>query len=427
MPYNFDAAIKGGTTPQQITNYLTAQGRQKEAEEYFGKIQQPQSFLQKAGSDISESLKGSVDYAKSGFQQAASGGGNPLNLISGTGKVATGVVGAVGSLLAPVVKPIGQGLQKYADAVAGPVTEGISDPVQSFAQSKAGQATARVAEDVANYATFAGAVGGGMKPASAIKTGASDALKATTNATGKVLKNTGERAYGITIAPEERTAQAMLSNKAGLGPKPITEANTAARQGLVGTEFKLGVQAKKIQSDLWKNNIQPKLAAVKEKVDMKGFLGEVEKTIKKTADPTRRNDLIEALNKVKEDYKPVSKVKLEKLQDYKAGWAEFVPESSYKGKPIGSSLKAVHDVMADKARQIIKKAVGKEGSLAYDDYSNLYSIINSGVKSITGDPVAKSLSRNVWQLLMNKGITPAVTGAGKVLYKTGEALSKKAP
>ena len=65
--------------------------------------------------------------------------------------------------------------------------------------------------------------------------------------------------------------------------------------------------------------------------------------------------------------------------------------------------------------------MGEEGKQAYLDYGNLKSIRKSGIKSI-GDPAKKSLSRNVWEFVMDKAITPVATIAGKVLYRTGEGL-----
>ena len=399
------------------------------------------------GEIIGKAFKGGIEQVKEGVQQVGKGGTNPLsaagNLIEGVGKVGSGAIGAAFSPLAPAIEPtIGKAVSYAGEQISK------IPAVQKFAESKIGQGVARGAENVLNYANIAGTVGSGMvapKVGSAIKMGTNTAIEGVgniaskaTETTGRVLKKSGESAYGLTIAPEESTARALMSYDAKqptfMGRvknmlagtekeiKPITEANTAARKGLMGTEYQLGVQAKKLTNDLWTKEIQPKLKAIKGAVDMKSFIGDIEKQIKKVGDITRRNDLMTALEKVKEDYKNVSKVSAEKLQQYKEGWAEFVPESVYKGKPIGTSLKAVHDLMASKARQMFYKLIGEEGKTAYLDYGNLQSIIKSGLKSITGDPATKSLSRNVWSFIMNKAVTPVATVAGKVLYKTGEGL-----
>lgn len=256
--------------------------------------------------------------------------------------------------------------------------------------------------------------------------------------TGRVLKGVGEGAYGITVTPQESTKIAMQAYKAnqpslssrvqgffsgeGVGTKPITEAETAARRGLVGTEAELGVQAKKISGELWNKEISPKLDAVKGKVNMKSFTDEIEKEIEKTATGIRKEALREGLKAFKESYKNVSGVSLKKLQDYKEAWAEFLPDATYKGKPIANSIKEVHNLAAKKAREIIYKHVGEDGKQAYIDYGNLKSIAQAGIKNVDKDPVARSISRNAWEFVMNQAITPIATLGGKILYKSGSGL-----
>lgn len=383
---------------------------------------------------IAQAFKGGIDYTKQGLSQI-SHAHNSLDVLEGGLKTGSGLIGAAFSPTAPVIEPtFGAGINKIADKISN------IPQVQQFAQSQAGQTTSRVSENLANAGVIAGTIAGGLKtPQVAGMAGdvASGVAKAPLAGAGRVLKATGEGLYKTTISPEESTAQALLKYDAKQPTftgriknlvtgqqegKPVTEANTAARYGLAGTEYRLGVQAKQAQSSLWENIVKPKLAENKGAVNMKEFLGTIEKDINKIPDLTRRNALKEALQAVKEDYKNVGKINLEKLQDYKKGWAEFLPEATYKGKPIGTALKAVHDLMARKARSVIYKHIGEEGKQAYLDYSNLESIIKSGVKSLTGDPASKSISRNVWQFVMNKAVTPVVTIGGKVLYKTGEGL-----
>lgn len=256
--------------------------------------------------------------------------------------------------------------------------------------------------------------------------------------TGRILKGAGEGAYGITVTPQESTKIAVQAYKAkqpslssrvkgfftgeGVGAKPITEAETAARRGLVGTESELGVQAKKISGELWDNEISPKLDAIKGNVNMKSFIDEIAKEIEKTATGIRKESLREGLNAFRESYKNVSGISLRKLQDYKESWAEFLPDATYKGKPIANSIKEVHNLAAKKAREIIYKHVGEDGKQAYIDYGNLKSIAQSGIKNVGKDPVSRSISRGAWEFVMNQAITPIATIGGKILYKTGSGL-----
>jgi len=156
---------------------------------------------------------------------------------------------------------------------------------------------------------------------------------------------------------------------------------------------------------------------------MKDFFNQVEKEIiKNTKELGRRSALKEALGSLREQYQKVGSVSLPKLQEYKEGFAKFLPDSSYKGKPIGAALKEVQDISAKKAREIIYKFVGEEGKQAYLDWGNLQSIIEAGKKSVTGDAAKRSLGRNLWELIMDKAITPVATTMGKVLYRTGDGL-----
>lgn len=394
----------------------------------------PQESTPPEQGSISQAFQGGLDQFKKGKEQATNTS-NPLKKLQGGLNEASGLVSAAFSPLAPVTKYAGQAINGVADKISD------SPGLQQFAQTSAGLTAMDTAEFVGNTANLVGLLGGAKVPMKS-----APITEATTAGKGGVvsnaLKSAGESAYGLTVAPEKSTAQAIMryeskqptlatriKNLASgketeeVGDKPITEANTAARHGLIGTEEKLGVQGIRIKEKLWNNVLLPKLEAVKGKTNMKDFLGTIEKDIRKQGgDLTRKNALLQALDSVKQDYKNVSGITLKKLQEYKSGWAEFLPDSVYNGKPIANSLKEIHDMMASKAREIIYRNVGEDGKQAYIDYGNLESIIKSGEKSMTGDPVAKSFSRNVWEFVMNKAVTPVATTAGKVLYKTGEGL-----
>ena len=155
---------------------------------------------------------------------------------------------------------------------------------------------------------------------------------------------------------------------------------------------------------------------------MKDFFNNVEnEIIKNTKELSRRNSLLEALDALRQDYGKVSHVGLEKLQQYKEGFAQNLPESVYKGKPIGGALKEVKNIAARKAREVIYKYVGEDGKRAYIDYGNLKAIEEAGRKSI--DQLrSKGVSKQAWEFIMDKAVTPITTTLGQVLYRTGEGL-----
>jgi hypothetical protein len=403
------------------------------------KNQAPVQQSQGIGSQVKSAFQSGIQQIKTGFGQAQLGN-SPTQAFQGATNIAAGAINTAAAPLAPAFNAtIGKGVDYAQKKLANTYGENIERGLYEGGTTQA----EKTLETTGNLSTIAGAVAGFKGGAPAVKTvakGASEAIAPIARTAGKTLKSAGESAYAITAPPSEAMAQRILKydakqpnltgriknfiNDAEVGNRPITEANTVARKGLVGTEYQLGVQAEKIAPTLYKDIIQPQLQKVKKVTDMKSFVSSVEKEIiSSVKDQTRRKALLEAVKSVREDYKHSSaKINLETLQDLKSEWAEFIPDATYAGKPIAASLKEVHNLMADKARKVILNNVDENARIAYIDYGNLQSIIKSGVKSITGDAAKKSLSRNAWEFVMDKAVTPIATIAGKILYKTGEGL-----
>ena len=281
-------------------------------------------------------------------------GASPLKVAGAVGEAGLRTVGNVigaafdpiAEFLSPAIKPI---VQKIAQI------PGVSGGVQ--AASDWATKHPEAAKDLGAVFNIATLPFGG-----AAEMGAKGALEASARATGKaispvgkVFKGLGEASYGLTVPMEESTSRALLTHQAEQGSffsrmkgalggevkgvKPITEANTAARMGLMGTEREIGIQAKQFQGKLWEE-LGPKLDAAKNVTDMRKFIGELGTDIKNiTPELGRRNSLLEALQAFAEDYIKVGSVGGTKLNEYKSGWAKVVPEATYKGKPIGSALR----------------------------------------------------------------------------------------
>lgn len=261
--------------------------------------------------------------------------------------------------------------------------------------------------------------------------------------TGEKLKNAGEKVYGTTLKKEEpvinalqnyegtqkslwgRVAKIVSGKEIPLtegATKPVTEANTALRQGLAGTEWKLGVQAKQASKSIWNDIVDPALNSSKEKISMKTFLGEIKKEIVSNPDINRRKTLLSAFNKFASDNKKVGNFSLKKLQDYKVEWAKFIPESySKSGKAISGSLNEIRAIAKKKASNLIFDKLGGDVKTAYIDYGNLQSIIESGKKGM--DKLdSKTWSKQIWEAVIDKAVTPITTIGGQILYRTGEGL-----
>lgn len=415
-----------GYSPEKIAAYEQAKGGTQE-----------EGYLDRLGSSYKKRAENIISDVKRPGEVAAGGGGF-LDVLKAEGETALRTAGNVAgaafdpitTALEPVVKPIIQGAAKIP---------GVKQVVQKGTE---------LAEKYPNAAKDVGAaldivsLGGGKIAEQGVKGLAEGAAKGAGKIVapaGKALKGAGEAAYGLTVPMEEATSKALLNYQAQQGSllnrikgeltgatkgtKPITEANTAARYGLVGTEREIGIQAKQYQEKLWSETLKPKLSESKEIVDMRDFISELEdQIVAETPELGRKNALLEALDAFKSDYKNVGKIGGTKLQEYKSGWAEFIPDAYYKDKPIAAALKDVRAKAAAKARQTLYDTLGEDAKQAYLDYGNLESIVKAGIKAPVGDAANKSFGRNVWEFVMDKAVTPIATMGGKILYKTGDGL-----
>lgn len=279
-----------------------------------------------------------------------------------------------------------------------------------------------------------------------LKTGVStagEASKVLAKEASPILKTIGEKTTGLVVKMEEPTKLALQSYEAsqpslfnrvkniftGEKPqangltKPITEANTAVRLVEPGTEWQVGVNAKRVSQDLWKQTIEPAIKQSKNVNNMQEFISNIKnRVISETKDLDRRKVLLKALDSFSEDYKAVRNFSDSKLQQYKEGWARFVPEKTYKGEPIAAASKEIRAIAADEARQRLYNILPSgKAKQAYIDYGNLQSLAEGGIKSVEG-LTDKSFSRKIYEALIDKAVTPVATIAGKILYKTGEGL-----
>lgn len=284
--------------------------------------------------------------------------------------------------------------------------------------------------------TALGAVTGGVLPV------AGKGLGIAGKAVPSILKRAGMDIAGVTLNPTDiekemvaaykatkptlmQRISNLISGKQAIESKltaPITEAETLVRRVGAGTEKQIGIDARRVSDRIWETEIAPALKSTTDKIDTKTFFSDIEKKIvKETADLTRRRQLLKALEVVKEDFKNVSKISYEKLQDYKSGWAEFVPEKFYKGEPIAGALNEIRGTMAKEARGMIYDKFGPRIKQAYLDWGNLQSLAKEGIKGAKSMDTL-SFTRKMWETVLDNIVTPVTTIGGKVLYKTGQGL-----
>jgi len=183
----------------------------------------------------------------------------------------------------------------------------------------------------------------------------------------------------------------------------------------------IGVQAKRGADNVWKKVISPALRNTNEQVHMPSFINELRQEIRLISDPTRQAELNEALSAFSDDFAKYGKVGLEKLQQFKEGWAKFLPDKVYRGKPIAGSFREIQNMAAQLARNKIYNALGDEIKAAYFDYGNLINLQELGQKAMTKGKFKGGAGTFISGVL-DEVLTPIATTGGLVLYKTGKGL-----
>ena len=159
-------------------------------------------------------------------------------------------------------------------------------------------------------------------------------------------------------------------------------------------------------------------------MDLNDFFKEAEEQIiKNNPEKSMQKSLLEALESFKDDYKNTKTATMEELQKFKEGWAKFIPEKVYRGKPIAGSANNVKDTLADISRNKIYNALGPEAKQAYFDYGNLKGIQELGQKAMTGGGLKGGFG-SFWSTIGEMALTPVGTIGGQVIYRVGKVVGK---
>lgn len=256
-----------------------------------------------------------------------------------------------------------------------------------------------------------------------------------TQIAGSVIKKTGEKVFkqGIGISAKEapliqsyRAKNTLTERIASIIrdkelKKPITNADTAIRQGLFGTEPMIGIQSRRGADKVWKEIVSPALKNAKKEVSIPEFIKEIKGEVVKVADLSRRRELIRGLDAFKKDYKNLKNVNLEQLQSFKEGWAKFLPDKVYKGKPIGGAFREIQNIATQLARNKIYTELGPEVRAAYFDYGNLKNLQKLGQTALTQSKL-KGGAGTFISGIKDMVVTPIATTGGLTLYKVGKGI-----
>lgn len=368
-------------------------------------------------------------------------GGNKIGESIGTlaaagGRALQGDFDGAGNILDTQV-PVSELIGSYTKAATTPIA--LATPAGGIARAAATGAAA----------SGAFAAGDALEDGKSIGEVASDGLKGAAlggalggaaGVIGKGVQAAGKAGYKLAIPLSAREAKMMQGYKArapfwervkgvlsGSSNAPRVAEETAFNKGFMGTESMLGVQSKRAAKTLWDDVIGKQLKASPTKVRMTDFFDEAERSIvSNNPEVARQKDLLTALQSLRDDYVDVGEITLDKLQDFKKGWAKFVPEKVYKGQPIAGAFNDVKNVLADLARKRIYGALGDDIKLAYLDYGNLEALQELGQKAMTGAKM-KGGSGSFLTAIKDMVVTPIATVGGQVVYKIGEGIEMIGP
>ena len=253
---------------------------------------------------------------------------------------------------------------------------------------------------------------------------------------GKILQQVGRGVYKLAIPLSAREAKIVQTYKAnntlterfrdfskGNSKAPVTAEETAFNKGLKGTQSMIGVEAKRNNQRLWDEVISPSLKKSEAKVNLNEFFQEAQENIvKNNPELTRQKALLNALEAVKDDYKGVDIISVEKLQDLKSGWAEFLPQKAFKGEDIAGAAKEVRNELSGMARSKIYTVVDDPAvQQAYIDYGNLIGLQKWGQTAMTGGKLEGG-SGGFVNALKDVVVVPTATIGGRTVYRTGEGI-----
>lgn len=354
-------------------------------------------------------------------------------------RVAGATAGALGEAIsepiADVAHKVFSALRPEAQADLQDFGQKLSDKLEEV-KSSMNPEIYKSLSDIVNVASFYG----GGKGAGAVAKEVAPVVGKTgevVSGVGRGVSAVGEKLYGATIKPDTHLAELEMTYKANNPlPKriadtisgkettaPILPSETAARQGVAGTEKMVGIQAERAADKIWSERLGPQIKESPAVLSKEDLFSPIEKRISETAEPSKRQAYQEAYEAIKEDYRQYPELfNLDQGQALKRGLDEFTPEKLFKGKNVANEYKVLANDMANAIRQKTYEVLPEGAKKDFIDWGNLQALRKIGIQSIT-EPIVKvggfgTLVHHLW----NIAAIPITTVGGKVLYKVGNVL-----
>ena len=287
---------------------------------------------------------------------------------------------------------------------------------------------ARLAGDAADLAT---------KGTTDTIKGAGKAAGTTLSTLGAVSEKTGKRLTSMLYPPNESQIARITAYKAdnpffsrisqsakGIDNSPITPADVALKYNIVGvSRTEMAAKADRIRKQLWKNQVNPVLSGITEKVSKKELFSKIDSVISKTPELSERNALKTAFEAVKADYNNISSFSYKQLDAIKSSMANKLPSKVWKGEDISGAVNNVRKIFSDEARTIVRNKLPDNVKTIYDEYGSLKELIKVGNKAYKQGSFGSGWLGMSSEALRMTG-TPISTIGGKALDLTGKGLKK---
>lgn len=208
---------------------------------------------------------------------------------------------------------------------------------------------------------------------------------------------------------------------------PVLRSDTALKYGISGTEKWIGVKWKAESTKLWRDKIAPAIQNSKAEHNIDDMFKKAEDVISKEKSSLRKQELMEGLQALKEDFVSTGKTKFTTadLQAEKSMLDEFTPTKIFKGKEVAGGYTQVKNTMANIFREQVRddlwKAWVKNAKELYAEWASLSALEDIGVKWITEGGLKWGFG-TFWSTVYDKVATPIKTIWGKTIYRVWDKI-----
>jgi len=208
------------------------------------------------------------------------------------------------------------------------------------------------------------------------------------------------------------------------GEEPVLRSDTALKFWITGTEKWIGVKWKWESIKLWRDKVSPAIQKSKAQHNIDDMFAKAEKVIEWEKSVLRKQELMDWLQALKEDYLTTGKKVFTTgdIQAEKSMLDEFTPSKVFRWKEVAQWYNQVKNTLANIFREQVREDLWKIGwesaKRVYWDYANLSALEGIGVKGIT-EWGLKWWFGTFWSTVYDKIATPVKTVWGKYIYKLG--------